>query len=684
MASLNTLRTQGGIIISVVIGIALIAFLMGDFVPRSCSDVTVGSIDGHKISYEEFFFHAEEYIQISQSMLGKEALTTEETEVARNMAWESLIAKYAYRPGLKKLGLNNSEAEQIDMVTGEYLSPIITGNFINQQTGLYEPAILSNFIERIAYDPTGRLQNFWNYTKEQMNDQRTMNKYFALVEQGVYITDLEVEAGISAINNSFDARIVGKDYSSVDDNLVTVTSADIRSYYNAHKERFKQVPSRDIEYVVFDMLPSDQDYLDAEKFITTLAEEFAVDENPMQYALLNSQVTPNQMYLKESQIDGAIAAAVFNNPDAMYGPELSGDVYTMARLADSRMMPDEIGAKHILLSYGQRDLADSLVQAIWQGADFEMLAYEYSMDPSARMNGGDLGEFAPEQMVPEFSNPLMDARVGDVFTVDTDFGIHVVQLTKKSEPVRKAQIATIRYKVDPSQSTQNAIYAEASRFLSNAAGSYDNFKKAATEGALSVRIARRVTMTDRSVNGLDDSRELVRWAFESKKGEVSDIKEIGGGDYIIAALTEVRNDEYAKPEEVADQIRQSLIKEKKADAIIAGINGSTLDQVASEFGSEPTEAEGVSFGTFLLDGIGVDYRLVGAITAGRPGVLSKPVRGDSGVYLYEITDMTVAEDANEESERIRLEAASTSYLGERLAQAMGEGANVKDNRVRYF
>lgn len=682
MASLNTLRTRGGIIISIVIGVALIAFLMGDFVPRSCSDVSVGSIDGHKVSYEEFYFHAEDYVAISQSMLGKESLTSDETDVARNMAWESLIAKYAYRPGLKKLGLDNSEAEQVDMVSGEYLSPIITGNFANPQTGIFEPYVLSNFIENIPYDRTGRLQLMWDYMKEQMNDQRSMNKYYALIEKGMFVTDLEVEAGLAASNDSFDARVIGKEYSSIADSLINVTSADIRSYYNEHRERFRQVPSREIEYVVFDMLPSDQDYAEAQRYIAMIGEEFAVAENPMQYALLNSQVAPSQQYLKETQVDGAIANTVFHNPDAMYGPELSGDIYTMARLADVKMIPDTVGARHILVASTDGELADSLVRVIRHGADFGTLAREYSQDPSAQMNGGDLERFPPEYMVPEFSDAVVAARVGDVFSVETDFGIHVVEVTYKTPPVRKAQIATIRYKVDPSSTTQQEIYAEASKFLTAAAGSYDNFKKATTEGALSKRVAR-IRNTDRNLSGLDDSRELVRWAFDNKKGTVSDIMEVGG-DYVVAALTDVRQDEYGKVEDVADQIRPVVVRQKKADIIIAGLDGSTLEEAASREGVEIKELEDVNFGSFFLDGIGVEQRLIGAITAGKPGQLSKPVKGEQGVYLFDITDVKVSDDATAESEKVRLEAMSSSYLGDRLAQAMAEGAEIKDNRVRFF
>ncbi|MCD8071968.1 MAG: peptidylprolyl isomerase [Alistipes sp.] len=682
MASLNTLRTRGGIIISIVIGIALIAFLMGDFTPRSCSKLTVGTIDGHKIGYEDYLYQSERFQVIVQTLQNKEALSSEETDIARNMAWEGLVAHYVYRPGLAELGLSNSEAEQIDMVSGQYLSPVITGNFANQRTGIFDPAVLSNFIVQKDYDTSGRLNLLWKYMEEQMNDQRSMSKFYALIEKGIYVTDLEAESSLMAYGNTYNVELAARSYSTVADSLVDVSMADISDYYNAHKSKYKQEPAREIEYVVFDLLPSERDYAEAQRYIDGIAAEFAESDNPMQYALLNSQITPSQQYLSETQVDRAIAASVFNDPDAIYGPELSGDYYTIARLADATYSPEQVAAKHILVSHDQRKLADSLVRAIRQGADFEMLALEYSIDPTAQMNGGDLGRFAPEHMVPEFSDAVVGARVGDVFTVDTDFGIHVVEVTEKDAPVRKAQIATIRYKVDPSSATQQEAYSQASKFLTEASGLYDNFKKAAAEGALAKRVAR-IRTSDRSVSGLQDSRELVRWAFDSKRDDVSEILEIGGG-YVIAALTEVRTEEYSKPEEVADQIRPIVVRNKKAKMIMDGIQGASVEQVASLWNVETISVDDIEFGPFLVEGVGVEPRLIGAVAVAPTGQMSKPVKGETAVYVFEKTAINPVEDVTAESEKIRLEATATSYLSERLGEAMSESAKVTDNRVRFF
>ena len=161
MASLNTLRTRGGIIVSVVIGIALIAFLLGDFLSSgsglmNARKMKVGEIYGTKVGYIEYSNLAEVFTTVAQEMSGRDALTAEEQDATRDMAWESLITKYAYQPGFEEMGINVSEGEQMDMSGGVYLSPILTATFVNPQTRAFDPEMLRSFVENLNADPTGR------------------------------------------------------------------------------------------------------------------------------------------------------------------------------------------------------------------------------------------------------------------------------------------------------------------------------------------------------------------------------------------------------------------------------------------------------------------------------------------------------------------------------------------------
>ena len=285
MATLNTLRTRGGIIVSIVIGLALIAFLLGDLLSSgtglmNARKMKVGEIDGTTIGYIEYTNRADLLTSVAQAMSGKDALTAEEQDQTRNLAWESMIMKYAYQPGFEELGLMAGEGEQVDMVSGVYISPIIGGTFVNRN-GVFDPAMLKNFIDNVDADQSGRAAMMWNYMKEQMVDQRVMSKYVTLITKGLFVNDLEVELGLEAANHTYDARFVMQEYRTIPDSTVTVSDSEIRSYYKSHKNMFKQIASRDIEYVMFDMLPSKEDYAEAEKYINELAAEFAASETPM-------------------------------------------------------------------------------------------------------------------------------------------------------------------------------------------------------------------------------------------------------------------------------------------------------------------------------------------------------------------------------------------------------------------
>lgn len=689
MATLNTLRTRGGVIVSIVIGVALLAFLLGDFGNSGANmmnqrKMRVGEINGEKIGYTQFVDGVNEFTAIAEMESNSGSLTSEQTDLVRDRAWQELISQYAMMPGLSGAGLMVSEAEQIDMVDGAYISPFITSKFSNPQTGQYDASALRNFVSNISRDPSGRLALYWNYVKEQMNMQRLLSKYMNLVSKSMFVTDLEVEQGVANADISSSISYIAKDYDQIPDSTVQISQEEVRKYYADHKNVFKQTASRDIEYVVFDVLPSEEDYAAAEKNINEIAEEFAASETPMQYALLNSQTQSGKQYYSEKQLPSALAAFAFG-PDSkgMYGPVREGDTYTMARVADVRMIPDSVGARHILIEAGNKELADSIVKALKGGASFSELALQYSKDQAANATGGDLGIFAPDNMVPEFSEAVINTNKGEFFTVETQFGLHVGEVTYKSAPVKKVQLAQIVQKIEPSETTQQTIYGNASKFIAEASGSYENFEKAVSSNSLSKRVAR-IRNTDRNVNGIDNSREIVRWAFNGEKGNVSSIVEIDG-NYIVAAITGVTQDGIAPVEEVSRDIASILRNRKKGDMLAQEMSGgSSLAEMASKLGLEVKEASDIEFNSFYINGLGVEPKLIGAVTGAQENALSKPVKGSTGVYLFDVTSRSNIETVTPESEKVRLEASAQGYIMERIWQSLVSSSNIVDNRAKFF
>ena len=183
-------------------------------------------------------------------------------------------------------------------------------------------------------------------------------------------------------------------------------------------------------------------------------------------------------------------------------------------------------------------------------------------DQQAKQNGGDLGIFQPEQMVEEFSQAVIDNNVGDYFEVKTRFGIHIAQVTSKSTPVKKVLLAVITQKVEPSEATQQTVYGKVSQFIAAANGSAENFEKAVTDNALSKRVAR-IYNTERNINGMENSREVVRWAFNAeKKGEVSPVTEVSG-NYVVALLTGINEDGIAPIELYLSRLHRCCVNRSK-------------------------------------------------------------------------------------------------------------------------
>ncbi len=684
MATLNTLRTRGALILTIFIGVALIAFLLQDL--TSASSVfqsrrnRVGSIDGNNIDYMEFAAENDRMESVIRNLYGRSSLSAAEIDQVYNMTWDSYIRRYAYEPGYRKLGIEVGEAEQIDMVNGRFISPVIQSLFASPATGMVDPMMLAQFVASIDADATGMMPAMWDYAKSEMVSERSMSKYVALARGGAFVNDLEVALGVAAANNVYAGKYAMVPFTSIADSLVEVSSREVRAWYNKHKEMFRQGAARDVEYVSWALAPSEADYAAAADHVRALADEFSASDDPMQYASLNSQERTDAGYYTETQLSGDERAIAFGDRRGeMAGPTLNGNVYTLSRVASERMLPDSVGARHILLPTGSM-AADSLVRAIRGGADIFTLAQTYSIDQMV-----DLGRFTPETMVEPFAEATIAARAGDVFSVDTQYGTHVVQMTYKGAPVRKVQIASVVYNVEPSAATEQAAYGQARDFLAAAAGSKEKFDDAVTSTGVSPRVAT-ISSSERNVMGLNDSRELVRWSFNTKPGTVSPIMEMDG-NYVVAVVTGAREAGIANVRDVAQGILQRLRNEKKATMIAAQMAGRSVDEVAAMTGASSGDVADLRTNVFYDTALGVEPAAIGVFGGLSAGATSKPVTGYSGVYVVQVTSVNAAADdtaVTDASERVRIEAEAESTLPQRLMQALSDGSNIEDYRVKFF
>ena len=677
MASLNTLRTKFGIVLSIVIAGALLAFILSlkTEMGFSGNDPRVGVIDGEKINYSEYY---NQYEQV-KAQSGAQESNEQQSAMLANAAWQALIGKYVLTPGFDKMGLRVTEPERMSMVSGQHPSQAFYNAFADPRTGEYNVAAVHQFLSEA--EANAQAQQAWAQLNEQARMEREVAKFLGLIKGGVYVNSLEVANGVNSANNTYAGKWAGKKYSAVPDSLIQLKSSDIKAYYNSHKNMFKQTPSRALSYVVFEVSPTDDDMLALEKSVAEVGAQFAATEELKSFVRANRNGKIADNYVSAKQLSEEEAKALLDG--ATYGPVLKNNEWTMARALDTKIVPDSMGIRHIVLPYTQEALADSLLTVLKGGADFAQVAAQYSVYDATAANGGEVGVMPFSAFSGEFAAALANAKTGDIVKIASGDAIQLMQVYRADKPSKHVQVASITYPVEASAATRRDIHNQAGTFSVNAKGSVEAFNDAASAAAVTPRIAS-LAQGERTIRGLEDSRDVARWAYGAEVGDVSEIFPVGK-DYVIAMLTEIDDNEFAPLEKVSAQIRAQVLRDKKYDYIVKELSGSTLDEQAKSLGTEVADFDNVTFGAFYVNGPGFEPRLIGAISSTtEKGGLSAPVKGLSGVYVFEVDDIQTSDKQTAEGEKVRAQAMAESMAQQFSVQAIQQMAKIQDLRGKYF
>lgn len=677
MASLNTLRTKFGIVLSIVIAGALLAFILSlkTEMGFSGNDPRVGVIDGEKINYSEYY---NQYEQV-KAQSGAQESNEQQSAMLANAAWQALIGKYVLTPGFDKMGLRVTEPERMSMVSGQHPSQAFYNAFADPRTGEYNVAAVHQFLSEA--EANAQAQQAWAQLNEQARMEREVAKFLGLIKGGVYVNSLEVANGVNSANNTYAGKWAGKKYSAVPDSLIQLKSSDIKAYYNSHKNMFKQTPSRALSYVVFEVSPTDDDMLALEKSVAEVGAQFAATEELKSFVRANRNGKIADNYVSAKQLSEEEAKALLDG--ATYGPVLKNNEWTMARALDTKIVPDSMGIRHIVLPYTQEALADSLLTVLKGGADFAQVAAQYSVYDATAANGGEVGVMPFSAFSGEFAAALANAKTGDIVKIASGDAIQLMQVYRADKPSKHVQVASITYPVEASAATRRDMHNQAGTFSVNAKGSVEAFNDAASAAAVTPRIAS-LAQGERTIRGLEDSRDVARWAYGAEVGDVSEIFPVGK-DYVIAMLTEIDDNEFAPLEKVSAQIRAQVLRDKKYDYIVKELSGSTLDEQAKSLGTEVADFDNVTFGAFYVNGPGFEPRLIGAISSTtEKGVLSAPVKGLSGVYVFEVDDIQTSDKQTAEGEKVRAQAMAESMAQQFSVQAIQQMAKIQDLRGKYF
>ncbi len=675
MASLNTLRTKFGYVLSAIIAFALLAFIFSlkNEMGFSSNDVKVGEINSEDVLYTEYYA---EYQNI-KNQYGANESTEEEAAALANAAWQSMISKKMLVPGFEQVGLSMSEAERMAVINGEVPTQSFSSAFADPATGVFNPAYVAQFLGQSSVNP--EVEAVWNQINTQAREERAAMKYTALVRSGAYANKLEVAQGVASSNNSYSGKWVSIPYTSMPDSLFTVSDAEIKKYYEANKASFRTTPSRGLSYVTFSFEPTAEDIVTLENTALNASKEFAVAESVSDYIRSNVYGEIATTYVSEAQLAPAQAEAF--SKGEMYGPVNTSNTWTMSRVASTVMAPDSVGIRHIVLNYAQEALADSLVTALKGGASFAQAAQEHSLYTQTAQVGGEVGVLPFSSFSDEFVSVLATAKSGDVVKIAAGDMIQVLQVYRADSHKPQYKVATVVYPIEASQATISSLHSDAGLYSVDAKGSVDKFKSAADERSLVVRTAS-FSNGDRTIRTINDSREIIRWAYGAEVGQMSDIFKTDDG-YVVAMLTSISNDEYRPLASASSTIRTILMRDKKFAEASKKMTGSSIEAVAASIDGEVSEFADVKFASQYIAGLGVEPKVVGAITLGEGG-LTAPVQGLSGVYVLDVDPATTTEAQTEAMQSALAQATAEDRVSQYIFNVLQEMANIKDLRGEFF
>ena len=703
MATLQKLRDKGKLV-AIIIGLALLLFILGDMLRSGRAlwgqkRFYIAEVNGKPIMYQDYEKAVDEAVDYYKTMRGQQGVDDQTMISIRTQVWEQLILSKLLEQLADEDGLVITPDELYDMVLGDHPAPIVMQIFVNPQTGQFDRNFARQVLMNLDRDP--KLKKFWIYIEKNLKIQRLSEKYANLLSKAMFATTNDARENYFERSKIFDLDIAYYPYQKVSDSLIEITKSDIKDYYEEYKDHFYQsVETRQILYVVFNVVPSHEDSVRILDRINELKKEFATTDDPQEFVNINGDEQYVDRYYTKSELVNPLDSLFFVAPiGTVYGPYIDNGYYVVARLLDRQTRPDTVSFRHILIvpndpKVGTLDraheIADSLLQQIKQGVKFEALVSTYSADRASIPNGGKYENVVEGQMVPEINDFIFTHKVGDIDIIETQYGVHIVEILDQRSFEPKVKVAFLKLQILPSQDTYDKIYREAALFRSSIKQPQD-FENIAEQKGYLPRVASNLTKGTFTIPGLPSPRSIVHWAFNAKVGDVSNVFDLGDV-YVVAKLTKIRPKGYANLDEVEPYIKQLLIKQRKGDYILSlikqkGIPTNSIEAFAQATGQPITKASSVPFSSYAITGVGYEPAIFGAFDVMKLNQVFGPIKGKGAVYLVKPTSITLPPEPTDIElmpTRMNLTQGLRARVMSELFTTMKRDYEVEDYRTRFF
>lgn len=697
MAVLQKIRVKFGLAISIIIAIALLSFIIDPSTLESAwnsmsSKYNVGEIAGKAISYQNFQEEVDAYTTVHEIMTGSTVKDDAAQKQIRNAAWQGLIDKNLFIKNAKAAGINVGEAEMTDLCFGDMASPIIAQNYMfMDEAGNFSPDKAREFASTLGDDQTGRAKAYWDYLVNGIKTQQYYSKYFALFTAGDVENPLMLRKAIEENNTTSNVDFVMVPFGYEVDSTIVISDNEIKNYYNSHKKFYKQQESRDIEYVVYEVIPSAKDIADVNDKMIEVYDEFCTTSNMKSFLSKNSERAYSEYWYKKGElanicadIDEYAFGAGSDKPSTVINVDNS---FYAARVMAKANVSDSVFVKHILLQGDDaKTVAEQILGEIKGGKNFADLVAMYSVDTNSAAEGepGAIGWMTQTYMIPGFES-VINAEINRPQILKTQYGTHVVMVTRKTNPIEKKQVAILEKTAVPGNDTFNTYYAKANKFASLAAGDIKNFH-AAVDSMGVYPHQMNVLESTSTYGSVENAKEITRWAFDNKPGKVSEIKTINGNFFFIVAVKDAHKEGYASVKEVAPSIKSMLMNEKlgekKAAEVKEKMEGkNSLEEIAEALGTSVSSQNGLAFASMRAQGM--DPAVIGAISAAPENQVTGPVTGKFGVYVFNVTGRDTGAFYTEDDAK-NLSAQMSQYASQMIVPVMMEAADVVDHRERFY
>lgn len=704
MAAISSIRERSWLLVGVMV-IALLAFLLMDFGGsgnqgnfQQSDELAV--VNGEPVSNQVFNENLTNNIANYRSQTQQQTLSDADMSGIRNSTYNQMINEKLLDKIYAETGISVSDDEFLDMISGKNIHPGIKNSF-KDEAGNFDRNGFTNYInsldlENSPSDEPGTKRKAWKNFENAIVKERLTSKYNSLVEKSTTVPTFMAKDQYATQKEQVSFNYVKVPYSTILDSTLNLTDADLNKFISSRAKEYQQEESVDLKFASFPIIASENDKMEASKWIAKKVTEWPTVKSDSLFISLYSDESYDEAYYGQEELSNQYADTIFKSEiGTIFGPTPAGNSFVATKLLDRKMIPDSLQARHLLISldgittqeeaFTKYSLFDSLYNLIDSaGYSLSSLTEQFSDDKSNSNIGGDLNWVKPNQMVKPFNDLIFfNMKEGDVKKVNTQFGLHIVEVYK-SEPTKLAvKTATLKKIILPSAKTQEKIYAESSIFSGN------NNTKEKFEAAEETTIINNAFGIVKEANVIQkvqgNARQIIKWAFDAKKGEVSSPFSIGEAYYVAMVVNKNEEGLMKVNDNNRLQIEVAAAKSKKAEILKAKISGSDLNAIASTNNVAVQTAESASFVNANIAGY-TENKVIGQAFGLAENTVSKVIEGNDGVFVISVTSKVVAPDDVNAVENLKstLRTQLKTSVSSRMADALRKEANVVDNRFNFF